>query len=197
MSRNARLLPIACGFYLPIFCIALLWGWLRELWPQWWTLSNRAEILQASQAGILLGLLGVGLSWQLTRSVPAVRKLSDRIGMVLAGQSGRYAVALALLSSIAEEFLFRGCLQSELGLWPATILFALVHIGNERLWLWWTATAFVAGLAMGLLYEHSGGLLAPVLMHFVINAINIHILAGRGARARAEKGPAAALLDPS
>ena len=193
MSRNSRLVPIAAAFYGPIFLVALLWGWLRNLWPQWWTLDSALESGSAIQAGCLLGLLGVAISWQLTRSVPGIRVLSDRSGMVLAGQTGRYALALALLSSIGEEFLFRGCLQSEFGLWPATVLFALVHIGNERLWLWWTATAFVAGIGLGVLYEHYGGLLAPILMHFVINAINIHLLALRGQRAHADKGPAAAL----
>jgi len=196
VSRNDRLVPIAAAFYAPILLVALLWGWLRNLWPQWWTLSGAGEIGSAIQAGCLLGLLGVVLSWQLTRSVPGVRKLSDRIGMVLAGQTGGRALALALFSSIGEEFLFRGCLQSEFGLWTATALFAIVHIGNERLWLWWTATAFVAGIGLGVLYEHYGGLLAPILMHFVINAINIHLLALRGQRARAEKGPAAALSHP-
>ncbi len=193
MARNTRLVAIAGAFYGPILLIALLWGWLRDLWPQWWTLEGPAEVGSAIQAGCLLGLLGVGLSWQLTRSVPGIRKLSDRIGMVLAGQTGWNAIALALFSSIGEEFFFRGCLQSEFGLWPATVLFAIVHIGNERLWLWWTATAFVAGIGLGVLYEHYGGLLAPILMHFVINAINIHLLGLRGQQAHAEKGPAAAL----
>jgi hypothetical protein len=196
MSRNSRLVPIAAAFYGPIFLLAVVWGWLRDLWPQWWTLDSALEISAAIQAGCLLGLLGVGISWQLTRSVPGIRLLSDRIGMVLAGQTGRYALALALFSSIGEEFLFRGCLQSEFGLWPATVLFAIVHVGNERLWLWWTATAFVAGIGLGVLYEHYGGLLAPILMHFVINAINIHLLALRGKKAHAEKGPAAALIQP-
>ena len=180
MARNRRMVPIAALFYGPLLGVALLWGWLRDLWPQWWTLQGATEIGAAIQSGCLLGLFAVGLSWQLTRSVPGIRTLSDRIGMLLAGQTGRHAIALALFSSVGEEFLFRGCLQSELGLWPATVLFAIVHIGNERLWLWWTATAFVAGIGLGVLYEHYGGLLAPIVMHFVINAINIHLLARRG-----------------
>ena len=51
------------------------------------------------------------------------------------------------------------------------------------MYLWWTASALVFGLGMGLLYQGQGGLLAPIAMHFIINAVNINILARR-ARSR-------------
>jgi membrane protease YdiL (CAAX protease family) len=81
---------------------------------------------------------------------------------------------------VGEEMLFRGCLQEEFGLWPATIAFAAVHVGRERVYLWWTASALVFGLGLGLLYQWQGGLLAPIAMHFTINAVNITVLGRRG-----------------
>jgi membrane protease YdiL (CAAX protease family) len=183
VSRNARLVPIAGAFYGPLLAAALLWGWLRELWPHWWHFDSAWEITTAALAGCLMGAAGVVLSAQLTRTVPGIARLSERISMLLAGQTTRDAVFLALFSSFAEEFLFRGCIQSEFGFWPATVLFAAVHIGRERLWLWWTASAFVAGIGLGVLYEQCGGLLAPIVMHFVINVINIRILSKQGQRA--------------
>ena len=185
MSRNPRLVPIAAAFYGPILGLALLWGWWRGFWEQWWVYNNNSpnEIALAVGAGCVLAALAIALSWQMTRTVPGIRKLSERVGMLLSGQTGRDALLLALFSSVGEEFLFRGCIQSEFGFWPATLLFAIVHVGRERVWLWWTASAFVAGIGLGLLYEHFGGLLAPILMHFIINAVNIHLLAKKGLEA--------------
>ena len=137
------------------------------------------SIALAVAAGCILGAFAIALSWQMTRTVPGVRMLSERVSMLLAGQTGRDAVLLAMFSSVGEEFLFRGCIQSEFGFWPATVLFAIVHVGRERVWLWWTASAFIAGIGLGILYEQYGGLLAPILMHFMINAINLRWLARR------------------
>jgi len=162
----------------------LLWGWLRQLSPQWWQIDGQAELSMAVLAGCGLGGLGVALSSLLARTVPGIKELSYRVSLLLAGHNGRDAILLALFSSVAEELVFRGCIQEEFGFWPATFLFAIVHVGTERVWLWWTASAFVAGIGLGLLYEHQGGLLAPILMHFVINAINIHLLARKGEQAR-------------
>jgi len=85
--------------------------------------------------------------------------------------------------------LFRGCLQTEWGLWIATTAFAAVHVGPATTRLWWPLSAFVYGLGLGLLYEHQGGLLAPILMHFIINAVNITILARKGAAVRTPGSP--------
>ena len=45
-----------------------------------------------------------------------------------------------------------------------TLLFALVHVGPERVYLWWTGSACVFGLGLGVLYDVQGGLLAPIVM---------------------------------
>jgi len=186
VSRRPRLVALGAAFYGLMLAAAIVWGWLRELSPHWWQIDGNAELAMAVVAGCALGGLGVALSSLLARSVPGIKELSERVSMVLAGHSGRDAILLALFSSVAEEALFRGCVQTEFGFWPATFLFAIVHIGTERVWLWWTASAFVAGIGLGLLYDHQGGLLAPILMHFVINAINIHLLAKKGDLARRE-----------
>jgi len=175
--------------------VGLAWGWLatddqgQRLMTHWWSIDDVPAFGSAVLAGAILGLVGVALAWQLERTVPGVRELSERFSAILAGLEPRDALLLALFSSVGEEVLFRGCLQTEWGLWPATIAFALVHIGPNRTWLWWTCSAFVCGLGLGLLYSHQGGLLAPILMHFVINAINITLLARKGATARSPGTP--------
>jgi len=52
-------------------------------------------------------------------------------------------------------------------------LFGLAHIGPDRRYLVWTAWAVLAGFVFGVLYEVSGGLLAPVLAHCAHNATTL------------------------
>jgi len=178
-----RLVGLAAILYGLMVAAALVWGLLRDLLPGWWTFEGAGAVPVALVAGVALGLVGVALSRQLDTHVPGVKRLGERFAAILAGASTKDALLLALFSAVGEEMLFRGCLQQELGLWPATLLFAAVHTGPERVYLWWTASAFVFGLGLALLFEHQGGLLAPILMHFTINAINIRSLGKRGANA--------------
>jgi membrane protease YdiL (CAAX protease family) len=189
-GNAGRIVGLAAGLYSAMLGVAVVWGLLRDLMPQWWSYPGPWDEpgptpASAIALGVALGLAGVGLSYGMERSVAGVRALGDRFGMVLAGVGWREAVLLALFSSVGEEALFRGCLQSEIGLLPATLLFALVHVGPERVYLWWTASAFVFGLGLGLLYQTQGGLLGPIVMHFVINAINISLLGRKAAAANA------------
>ncbi len=185
-----KLVGLGAVMYAAMLALALIWGLLRGLVPQWWTFDSLGPVAPALGLGVLGGLAGVALSRSMEAGVPGVRKLGERFSAILAGARTRDALLLALFSSVGEEALFRGCMQSEWGLWPATVAFALVHTGPERVYLWWTASAFVFGIGLALLYEHQGGLLAPIAMHFTINAINIRSLGKKGAASRQERfGP--------
>lgn len=173
--------------YGVMLAVALVWGLARDLLGGWWTFPDVPSGVVACALGVGLGLLGVVLSNLMEGQVPGVKKLGERFATILAGATTADAFWLALLSAVGEEALFRGCVQEEFGLWAGTILFGVVHSGPERVYLWWTASAFVFGIGLGLLYEYQGGLLAPILMHFTINAINIRSLGKRGAELREAK----------
>ena len=184
-----RILPLALGFYGAMAGVSLLWGFARGFFPLWWPpqMEPPHRVLEAG-LGIAAGLVGVALSWLLDQRVPAVRELAERFGTIMAGLPASATWTLAAISGIGEEMFFRGCLQEELGLWAATLIFAVVHTGRERMYRWWTLSAFAFGLVMALLYERSG-LLAPILMHATINGVNLRILSQRGVRASRGDGP--------
>ena len=72
-------------------------------------------------------------------------------------------VAGGLLAGLGEETFFRGVLQRELGILPVALLFALAHAGRGL--TLFTIWAFVEGLVFGALYQISGNLLVPMLVH--------------------------------
>jgi hypothetical protein len=83
-----------------------------------------------------------------------------------------------VLVPVAEEFIFRGVLfpfVKQLG-WPklawfgVSFLFALIH-GSAAIFI----PLFVLALALTWLYEKTGSLFAPIVVHSLFNATNIVI----------------------
>ncbi len=83
-------------------------------------------------------------------------------------------LAIASLSAIAEELVFRGLLLGWIGLLPQALLFGVIHAqltGPSR-WVW-VAWATLVGLALGAMFQLTGSLLGPVLAHGLINGLNL------------------------
>lgn len=77
-------------------------------------------------------------------------------------------ILVSLVIAIAEELLFRGAIQTKLGLIGASIIFALIHF---RYWKHWylLLNVLVLSFWLGLIYKWSGLLLPVILMHFTID----------------------------
>jgi len=139
--------------------------------------------------GLVAGTLVILLSDQLTRHTRA----GDALARALADTLGRLAPAqcalLAGLSGVAEEAFFRGVLQPWLGLVAASLLFGLAHVVPRRELLPWPAFAVAAGFLLGILFEVTGNLVAPITAHATINAVNLYLLSTRyrGERGRVEE----------
>jgi uncharacterized protein len=77
---------------------------------------------------------------------------------------------VALAAGVCEELLFRGVIQTGLGLWLGTLpglllaslLFGLVHYVSRAYFL----ITCLAGLYLGLIYLWTGNLLVVMLVHF-------------------------------
>ncbi len=133
--------------------------------------------LQDGGIGLFAGLLMVFLSRELMRRLEAGKTLGRTLADALGNLSLWHTTLLALFSAIGEECFFRGALQPEVGLVAASVLFGLAHFMPRREFLFWTLFAFLAGLLLGALYMGTGNLLAPIVAHFVVNALNLpHIV---------------------
>jgi membrane protease YdiL (CAAX protease family) len=82
-------------------------------------------------------------------------------------------VLVSVFSGVGEEALFRGALQPEIGLIAASLLFGAAHVGPDRRYLVWTLWAVGAGFLFGVLYDWTGGLLAPTVAHAAHNAATL------------------------
>ena len=78
---------------------------------------------------------------------------------------------VALMIAISEELLFRGVVQTKLGLILASLIFAVIHV---RYWSHWYLIINVVLLSfwIGLVYQWAGQQLPPVIaMHFTIDCL--------------------------
>jgi membrane protease YdiL (CAAX protease family) len=94
------------------------------------------------------------------------------------GRGGRVlVVAMAVVvAPLAEEFVFRGYLYRVAARWTgrrmgmvfASLLFAVIHAHVPAL-----GGLFVLAMALNLVYEHTGSIWAPVLMHSAFNGTTL------------------------
>lgn len=95
-------------------------------------------------------------------------------------------VAVSALAGIGEELLFRGVIQAGLsntwspvaGILVASVLFGAAHAVS----LSYLALATLMGLYLGALYQWSGNLLVPMIVHALYDWIAIHFYLRRSPR---------------
>lgn len=176
MSRQPLLyttLFYGVGLLLPALVLRAVWfdGWLHagDL-----DLPSAAPVLAAAGGTIVLLVVTprfMRFEW--------ARRIAELIAALFGPLTPSRAVWLGVVSGFCEELLFRGALQPMIGLIPASILFALVHLVGG----WWVF-ALAMGLALGALYQWDGNLWPCVLAHALLNAVNLYRMS-HGALSRA------------
>jgi uncharacterized protein len=169
-ALGPRFVSFAALFYGSLAVVAAVWCGLRGF-----DVRLLGESLGASIVlGVVTAACTVSLGLLAYRFLPALREISEELAPRLVdGATSTSLVLVAIFSGVGEEAFFRGALQQEFGLVIASVLFGVAHIGPDRRYLVWTAWAVLAGFVFGLLYELSGGLLAPILAHSGHNAATL------------------------
>ncbi len=129
-----------------------------------------------SLAGLCIGLFLLGTNYVLveygSRSFKFFRTVQGLIECEISPLFKQFNLtaiaAVALLSGLAEELLFRGVLQAEIGLCFASILFGAAHVWSKAA-IAYGVYAAIVGLFFGITYLWSGNLWTPTLAHMVNN----------------------------
>lgn len=133
-------------------------------------------------AGLFFASIAIGLV-----QAAAVGKEPQAVAQALLGHRGLVALALdllavAVLTPIAEELLFRGVLFGGLrqrlpfigAALIATVVFTVVH--EPQAW----PGVFVLGFGLALAYERTGTLWAPIATHATVNGLPLLLIALSG-----------------
>jgi len=183
-ARPRDLVTAALRFYGVLFAAAWLWRGAVRGEPLLYASAAAAGRGVAPVRDVSVGLLAAGLmiafSYLLTVQTRGGRALARGMAELLGPLSTRQVAALALLSGIAEEAFFRGALQPRVGFVWASLIFGAVHFIPRPEFRLWTAFAMAAGFLLGFLFEASGNLVAPVVAHVAVNAVNLTLLVRGG-----------------
>ncbi|MFD2115993.1 CPBP family intramembrane glutamic endopeptidase [Paenibacillus yanchengensis] len=81
-----------------------------------------------------------------------------------------HIIVISFIVAVCEELLFRGAIQYAIGPYWTSIVFAVIHIRYLKHWIP-TAIVFLSSYGLGLIYEHTGSIWAPIVAHFLIDLV--------------------------
>ncbi|HEY5658977.1 MAG TPA: CPBP family intramembrane glutamic endopeptidase [Myxococcota bacterium] len=176
------LVPSALLFYGVMLAVAASWSWLADdalLYAGTQAAGAGVDWARDISAGAAAAAVAILVSQLLTRRTRWGERMGRFLGAVLGRLDWPRCLLLATLSGIAEEALFRGMLQPRVGIVAASLLFGLAHFAPRRDLLPWTLMSIAAGFLLGWLFDATGNLVAPVVAHAGINAVNLRFVSER------------------
>ncbi len=152
--------------------IAAVWAFLRNIPVR----DSFSITVPGSLLGISVGLFLLGANYVLveygSRYFAFFRRIKrlieDEISPLFRQIDLSTIALIALVSGLAEELLFRGVLQAEIGIWFSSILFGAAHVWRKAAIVYGVYAAAI-GLFFGAIYLWSGNLWVPALAHMVNN----------------------------
>lgn len=180
LGFSLRRHPGESSFYWLTFALAAVWtsgsfiSGPLHLGGINWRGRNQRPVITGTTIGLLLGGIFV-LGGLVAREIPAVAGLITRVLQYAHAGSFLLIVLITLVNGIAEELFFRGALYSALGRhYPvtiSTILYVMATLASGNVMLGFAG--IILGTVCALERRASGGVLAPVLTHFVWGLIMV------------------------
>src|ERR1700761_1475420 len=133
-----------------------------------WRGRNQRPVVSGTVIGLLLGGVFV-LGGLIAREIPAVAELITSLLHYTDQGSWRLTMTVALVGGVAEELFYRGALYTALGRYHPALVSTIVYVaatmasGNPMLGF----AAIILGTVCALERRATGGVLAPILTHFV------------------------------
>ena len=182
------MLRLALAGELLLVLLALVWARWRgiplDAGAGPWRHDAGAGVLAAAALAVFnYGLLCHAPAIRAVRAIRGVYR--DLLKPLFARVGPLEVIVIAAAAGIGEELLFRGVLQPEIGLIPASLVFGALHMGGRGTLAFgcWVA---IMGAALGWLAAATGGLLAPIVAHALYDAAAlVYIRWGRDCAAAA------------
>ena len=145
--------------------------------PDVFGISHPTRLAVGMALALVTGAAVVWLSRWISRQTEWGRMLRVEFHALLGGMDSRQVLYLALLSGFGEEILFRAVLQPRLGWFWASLMFGALHFPFRSILIPWSLFALAMGFVLAAFTEVLQNLWPAILLHFMINYLNLHDLA--------------------
>ncbi len=175
--------PLVVGIsliYLGVLVVSLAWCYFGSI--EVFRPRDPQVVVTQVLWSFLTGILLVFLITVIHRRSRIFDNLEGAVRSRLGDLTRTGVLSLSLLSSVAEEFFFRGAIQTTvsdlasspmLGLVVTSLLFGFLHMGRDKTYVPWTLFAIGCGFILGYGFMVTGNILVPITIHFLINGINM------------------------
>jgi membrane protease YdiL (CAAX protease family) len=180
LGFSLRRTPGESSFYWLTLALAAVWiagafiSGPLHLGGICWRGRNQRPVITGTTIGLVLGGIFV-LGGLVAREIPAVSALITRVLQFAHHGSFLLIVLITVVNAIAEEMFFRGALYTALGRHQpvaiSTILYVCATMASGNLMLGFAA--IILGTVCALERRASGGILAPMLTHFMWGLIMV------------------------
>jgi membrane protease YdiL (CAAX protease family) len=180
LGFSLRRHPGESSFYWLTLVLAAVWitgGFVSgplHLGGICWRGRNQRPVITGTTVGLLLGGAFV-VGGLIAREIPSVSALITRVLLFAHQGSFLLVVVITVVNGIAEEVFFRGALYTALGHYHPVVISTALYTcatmasGNPMLGF----AAIILGTVCALERRASGGVLAPMLTHFVWGLIMV------------------------
>ncbi len=175
--------PLVVGIsliYLGVLVVSLAWCYFGSI--EVFRPRDPQVVVTQVLWSLLTGIILVFLITAIHHRSRIFDNLEGAVRSRLGDLSRTGVLSLSLLSSVAEEFFFRGAIQTTvsdlgnspmLGLVATSLLFGFLHMGRDKTYVPWTLFAIGCGFILGYGFMVTGNILVPITIHFLINGINM------------------------
>ncbi len=125
---------------------------------------------------IAVALLMVGFSLYAIKTFLWAQILNIEFKRIFVPLKDWQIFLIAFCSGTTEETVFRGIIQPLIGIFPTSLLFGLMHLIPNKVFIPWTLYTIFGGFLFGCLFEIAGTLFPSIISHILINFIMIYLL---------------------
>jgi hypothetical protein len=134
-----------------------------------WRGRNQRPVVSGTTIGLIVGAVFIA-GGLVVREIPAIAEYVTRLLKYTDQGSWRLTMAVALLAAIAEELFYRGALYTALGRHHALLISTTIYViatlaSSQNPML--AFAAVILGTVCAFERRATGGVLAPILTHFV------------------------------
>lgn len=163
--RRQLLLSQAAFFIVSMLLSTFIFRISLASWLDYFILDYQQILLYGVLTAIIIVLFEVFLYELLPEHYFDDGGINERI---FKNQSLANIILICIIVAIAEEFLFRGVIQTTFGYIFASSLFVIVHVRYLKKPVLLIVVTFVS-FFIGYLFEVTGNLLVTITFHFVVN----------------------------